>query len=211
MIMQRFQMLGSGVLATGLLLLSGCSPSAPPAETKVEKKKRPEMPTGPVTGLTAYYEMYKVARQLAPDIQTASLTGNDIDGVKSEEGKYAMWTAVFVSASLKQAATFTYATSDKALVPKGVNSSGTVGWGGPARTAMPFSNSDFAVDSDAAYKTATGKAADWLAKNADKPVTIFALGSEISFPAPMWYIRWGTKNAGYVVYVNASTGSVFGK
>jgi hypothetical protein len=209
MIVQRFQMLGSAAIA-GLLLLSGCSDAAPPAETKVEKKK-PAMPTGPITGLTAFYEMYKVARQIAPDMQTASLTGNDVEGVKSEEGKYAMWTAVFVSASLKQAITFTYSTSDKALVPKGVNNGGSIRWGGPAQSAMPFSTSDFSIDSDAAYKAAAVRAADWLTKNADKPVTIFALGNASSFPAPMWYIRWGTKAGGFAVYVNASTGTIFGK
>jgi len=210
MIVQRFQMLGSAALA-GLLLLSGCSDATPPAETKKVEKKKPAMPTGPITGLTAYYEMYKVARQIAPDIQVASLTGNDVEGAKGEEFKYVMWTAVFVSASLKQATTFTYVTSDKALAPMGVNNGGTVRWRGPTQNAMPFSNSDFSIDSDAAYKTAAGKAADWLAKNADKPVTVFALGNASSFPAPMWYIRWGTKTAGFAVYVNASTGNIFGR
>jgi hypothetical protein len=202
-------MLGSTAIA-GLLLLSGCSEAPPPAETKVEKKK-PSMPTGPITGLTAYYEMYKVARQIAPDIQTASLTGNDVAGVKSEDGKYAMWTAVFVSASLKQATTFTYSTAEQGTAPRGVDNAGTIRWGGPTQSATPFSSSDFSVDSDAAYKAAAGKAADWLTKNTDKPVTIFALGNASSFPAPMWYIRWGTKTGGFAVYVNASTGAIFGK
>jgi hypothetical protein len=197
--LESLLMLGSATMA-GLLLLSGCSSDTPPpAETKVEKKK-PAVPTGPITGLTAYYEMYKVARTLAPDLQTASLTGNDVEGVKSEEGKYAMWTAVFVSASMRQATTL-----------KGVNNAGSAPWGGPTQAATPFANSDFSVDSDAAYKTAAAKAGDWLTKNADKPITIFALGNASTFPAPMWYIRWGTKTGGFAVYVNASTGTVFGK
>jgi hypothetical protein len=155
--------------------------------------------------------MYKVARTLAPDLQTASLTGNDVEGVKSEEGKYAMWTAVFVSASMKQATTFTYSTVEQGTTLKGVNNAGSAPWGGPTQTATPFANSDFSVDSDAAYKTAAAKAGDWLTKNADKPITIFALGNASTFPAPMWYIRWGTKTGGFAVYVNASTGTVFGK
>jgi hypothetical protein len=77
---------------------------------------------------------------------------------------------------------------------------------------MPFSNSDFSVDSDAAYNAAAEKAGDWLKKNASKPVTTFALGHASHFPAPMWYIMWGDKKTGgYAVYVNASTGKVFGK
>jgi hypothetical protein len=198
-------------MMAGLLLLSGCSSEAPPpAETKAEPKK-PAVPTGPVTGLTAFYEMYKVARTLAPDLQTASLTGNEVAGVKSEEGKYAMWTAVFVSASMKQATTFTYSTVEQGTTLKGVNNAGSAPWGGPTQTATPFANSDFSVDSDAAYKTAAAKAGDWLTKNADKPITVFGLGNASSFPAPMWYILWGTKAGGFAVYVNASTGAVFGK
>ena len=208
--LESLLMLGSATMA-GLLLLSGCSSDTPPAaETKVEKKK-PAVPTGPITGLTAYYEMYKVARTLAPDLQTASLTGNDVEGVKSEEGKYAMWTAVFVSASMRQATTFTYSTVEQGTTLKGVNNAGSAPWGGPTQAATPFANSDFSVDSDAAYKTAAAKAGDWLTKNADKPITIFALGNASTFPAPMWYIRWGTKTGGFAVYVNASTGTVFGK
>ena len=73
--------------------------------------------------------------------------------------------------------------------------------------ATPFSNGDFSTDSDAAYTAAAEKAAAWLAKNADKPVTTFALGQSARLPAPMWYIMWGdNKKGGFAVYVNAATG-----
>ena len=196
----------------GVLLLAGCSDSTPVPEVKTDAPKKPVVPTGPITAMTAYYEVYKIARQIAPDIQTASITGNEVEGVKSEEGKYAQWTVVFVSASMRKATTFVYTTVAHDGLLKGANNSGSILWGGATRDATPFSNRDFSVDSDAAYKTAAEKAAEWLGKNAGKPVTAFALGQAASLPAPMWYILWGDKKAGgYAVYINASTGQVFGK
>jgi len=68
-------------------------------------------------------------------------------------------------------------------------------------------NSEFLVDSDVAYQTAREKAADWLKAHPGKDVT-FTLGSTARFPAPVWYIMWGTSKEGYAVYVNAATGKI---
>jgi hypothetical protein len=207
-----FKTLVSAATIAGLLLLAGCSDSTPVPEAKTETPKKPTVPTGPITALTAYYELYKIARQIAPDLQTASITANEVDGVKSEDGKYAQWTVVFVSASKRQATTFIYTTVEHAGLLKGANNSGSQPWGGATQDATPFSTSDFSVDSDAAYKTAADKAGDWLSKNKEKPVTTFALGQSARLPAPMWYIMWGDKKSGgFAVYINASTGAVFGK
>ena len=190
-----------------VFVLAGCSSAPPPAEVKTETPKKPSIPDGPIPALTAYYEAFKIARQIAPDIQTASITGNEVDGVKSDQGKYAQWTIVFVSPSKRQATTFVYTTKEHGNLLKGINNTGSIKWAGATQDATPFSNGDFSTDSDAAYKAAAEKATAWLAKNADKPVTTFALGQSARLPAPMWYIMWGdNKKGGYAVYVNASTG-----
>jgi hypothetical protein len=194
-------------LTAALLILTGCSDTPTPTVAKTEAPKKPAVPTGPITALTAYYETYKVARQLGPDIQVASITGNEVPGVTSGEGKYGQWTIVFVSPSKRQATTFVYTTSEHDQLLKGINNQSTIAWGGPTQAATPFANGDFSTDSDAAYTAAAAKAADWLAKNKDKPISTFALGQSASLPAPMWYIMWGdNKKGGDVVYVNAATG-----
>ena len=195
----------------GILILAGCSDAPAPTEVKTEAPKKPAIPTGPIPALTAYYDTYKIARQIAPDIQVASITGNEVDGTPSDKGKYPQWTIVFVSASKKQATTFIYTTVEHAGLLRGINNQGSMAWGGPRQDAMPFGNSDFSIDSDAAYTAAatSDKAAAWLAKNAGKPVTAFALGHSAALPAPMWYIMWGDKKTGgYAAYVNAVTGKV---
>ena len=74
---------------------------------------------------------------------------------------------------------------------------------------MTFQTSDFTVDSDAAYKTAAEKAADWLKEkdNAEKPVSL-SLGAASRFPAPVWVILFGTTKSGFMGIVNASTGAI---
>lgn len=192
----------------GILILAGCSDTPAPV-AKTEAPKKPAVPEGAIPALTAYYDTYKIARQLSPDLQVASITGNEVDGVKSDKGKYAQWTIVFVSAATKQAYTFVYTTVEHAGLLKGINNQGSQAWGGPRQDAIPFGNGDFSIDSDAAYTAAAEKAAAYLAKNPEKPVTAFALGQAESLPAPMWYIMWGDKKSGgYAAYVNAATGNV---
>jgi hypothetical protein len=79
-------------------------------------------------------------------------------------------------------------------------------WGGATTTSKPFTSSEFAVDSDAAYKTAFGKAEGWLKKHPNMQAT-FRLGNASRFAAPVWYIVWGTTKNGYWALVNATTGA----
>jgi hypothetical protein len=152
--------------------------------------------------------MYKPARTWAPDLLALSLISNEVPSMKSADGKFPMWTAVFVSPSLHQARTFTYSViDDGANVHKGVNVGGEESWTGATPKSSPFQTTDFAVDSDAAYKTAYAKAEAWVNKHPGKKAA-FSLGSAARFPAPVWFIIWGDTKSGYAVYVNATTGTV---
>ena len=64
----------TAAFTASLLLLAGCGDDPKPVETKKVVKK-PAVPEGPISALTAYYEVFKVARTLAPDLQTASIAG----------------------------------------------------------------------------------------------------------------------------------------
>lgn len=202
------------VAAVGLV---ACSSSEPAKTTETAKTddtaKKPAGPPEPVAGKDAFYEMYTPAHAWAADILPLSLKSGEVSGVKNADGKAGLWTAVFGSPSMHMAATYTYAVADQLpSIAKGVKSQGTEAWAGPTANAMTFQTSDFMVDSDAAYKTAAAKAGEWLTKpdNAARPVTL-ALGAATRFPAPVWYILFGTPKDGFQAYVNASTGNVVTK
>ena len=191
--------------------MTACSEAPTPTEIQkagVETKQEPAKPPEPVAAQTAFYEMYKPARTWAPDLLVLSLTSNEVPSMKSEDGKFPAWTAVFVSPSLREARTFTYSVvDDGATIHKGVNVGGAEPWSGATPKSAPFQTTGFVVDSDAAYKTAYAKAEAWVKKHPGKKVA-FSLGSAARFPAPVWFIIWGDTKSGYAVYVNATLGTV---
>ncbi|HUP05338.1 MAG TPA: hypothetical protein VMU19_15175 [Bryobacteraceae bacterium] len=199
-------------IGTAAIVMAACSsaPAPAPSEAPPAASTAPK-PVEPVSGKTAFYEMYKPARQWATDLQPLSLASGELAGFKNADGKAALWTAVFVSPSLAQARHFTYAIATVGTVSRGVSADPPERWSGPTKAAMAFQNSDIQVDSDAAFKTAATKGADWLKEHADKKWTI-ELGSASRFPAPVWYILWGdAKAGGYAQFVNASTGEIVAK
>ena len=191
------------------LVLSACS-EAPRPVTKVESetKAEPAKALEAVTAQRAFYELYKPARAWATDLLALSMASGEVPNVKNENGKAGLWTVTFVSPSRKEARVFTYAVADSGAerVLRGVTASNALPWGGSTPTSKAFSNSEFIVDSDAAYKTASEKAAGWLKAHPNQKAT-FRLGSASRYPAPVWYVMWGTTKNGYAALVNAVTGT----
>jgi hypothetical protein len=201
------------VAVLGLTACSSEPAKTTDVKTDTEAAKKPAGPPEPVSGKTAFYEMYTPAHTWAADLVPISLKSGEVAGVKNADGKAGTWTATFGSPSLHSARTYTYSVADALpTITKGVKAEGTENWAGPTRDAMTFATSDFTIDSDAAYKAAATKAGDWLKepKNAAKPVTM-SLGAAQRFPAPVWYILMGTSSDGFVALVNASTGNLIAK
>ena len=202
-------LLRAAIAIAAALVLTACSDSSkksPPETAAASEKKEPQGPPEPVTGQTAFYAMYKPARTWAPDLLPLTLASGDVSGIKSEEGKAPLWTAVFVSPSRREARTFTYSVVDQPPdIHKGVSAGGAQVWTGATPKSQPFQITQFIVNSDAAYQTAYEKAAAWAKKHPDKKPA-FLLGNDSRFPAPVWYVMWGDRKSGFVAFVNATTG-----
>ncbi len=200
----------STTIMVAMVGLSGCS-NAPKTAAKVEtgtKKEPAAPPPEAVSAQRAFYEAFKPARTWATDLLALSVTSGEVPGIKNEDGKAGLWTIIFVSPSRKEARSFTYAAADSGTeIHRGVSVSDALYWGGATPTSKPFSNSEFAVDSDAAYKVAVQKAAGWLKTHPNQKVT-FRLGNASRFAAPVWYVMWGTTKNGYAALVNATTGTI---
>jgi len=201
------------VVVFGLTACSSEPAKTTEVKTETDAAKKPAGPAEPVTGKTAFYEMYTPAHAWAADLVPISLKSGEVAGVKNADGKAGTWTAVFASPSLRSARTYIYSVADALpTITKGVKAEGTEAWAGPTTTVMTFQTSDFTIDSDVAYKTVAAKAADWLKipANASKPVSM-SLGAAQRFPAPVWYVLLGSSTDGFVSLVNASTGNVIAK
>ena len=194
------------VAALGLWACSGAPTTAPKAES--EAPKEPAAPPEAVTAQRAFFEAYKAGRAWATDLLALSVASGEVPGIKNEDGKAGVWTITFVSPSRREARVFTFAVADGGPdIRKGLDASNALPWGGATPSSKPFSNSEFTVDSDAAYKAASEKAAGWLKAHPNEKAT-FRLGSASRYPAPVWYVMWGTTKNGYAALVNALTGAI---
>ena len=166
-------------------------------------------PSGPVSGKTAFWAMYKSAYSWSSDAVPLKLESKSISGVKNEGGKAAMWTAIFGSARKREAIDISYAVAAQAPdVAKGINVGHPISWGGPSRDVMPFQGSDIAADSDAAYKTAATLADSWLKTHPDKQVSFLLGFNTTTFVRPVWVVMWGDKKFGFRAFVDAKTGEI---
>lgn len=189
-----------------VLACAACS-SAPETKTTPETKTAAEAPKPPepVTAKTAFYAMYKPARTWATDLLPLSLASNETPDLNNGEGKAAMWTAVFVSPSLRAARTFSYSAVDSGAIRKGVSVGGVESWSGATAHSRPFQTTEFIINSDAAYQTALAKADAWVKKHPGKKPA-FYLECSAKYPQPDWLVLWGTTKSGFAVHVNATTG-----
>jgi hypothetical protein len=199
------------VAATALaaLLLAGCSQSTTKTASQPEGAAQPAAAPELITAKTAFWAMYKAAHNWAPDAEMLRVTAREVPGFQNGAGKAAMWEAVFASSSLQKYRTFT--DSIVAVPPdiyKGVVAGLAQPWAGVTRDVMPIDATLFNVDSDVAYTAAAADAADWLKKNPGKDLSTIAVGESYKFQGPVWYVMWGTKDAGYAVFIDAGTGKL---
>ena len=187
------------VFAICVAALCGCS-SPPVAE------KKPEPPPEPLTGQTALYRMYQVARaSWSRDVMVEKMTSMRVNGVPDPApGKANAWEAVFYSAT--KASSRSYTDSIIEQLPdlhKDV-------FGGPQQSpsGTPFPIAAVKTDSDAAYKTAAAKLAKADEKNAEGKPVLILLEMDRRYSDPVWRIVWGESlsTATLSVFVDANTG-----
>jgi len=192
------------IIAAGLLL-AGCSEQpAPPAAAKKEEAK-PE----PVTGQSALFKMYQVARTWAPDAAVLKLDSVRVEGVPDQPGKSAGWEAVFTSEQKASSHAFTwYAVDQEPTIHKGVFAGSEEAYSASHGATTPFAIADVKIDTDAALATAKGKEEAFEKKNPGQPV-IYLLERSSKWNHPAWRVIWGesVSTSGFSVFVDASSGT----
>src|SRR3954465_11359288 len=154
-------------LCGALLLLTACSETTKTAEKKKEAEK-----LEPITGQSALYKMYQVARSWAPDAQVLKMNSLMLSEVPDvPKGTGAAWQATFVSAARSQSRSYTWSSVEsQGNLHKGVFAGIEEGWNGPrGGTNQPFLMLAVKKDTDEAYKTALANGgADYDKKNPGK-------------------------------------------
>jgi hypothetical protein len=192
------------LLAILSLFLAACSGTPPAAEKKAEPVKPPE----PVTGQSAFYKMYGVARNWAPDVQALQLRSLPLQEVKSEAGKAGAWEATFVTLSRGRSRVYTYSVVEAGgNLHKDVFAGPEESYRGPSGQNQPFPAIAVKIDSDKAYQIALEHGADYAKKNPNMPVS-FLLEWTRRHRFPAWRVVWGESvtSSAFSVFVDCGTG-----
>ncbi|GIU74537.1 MAG: hypothetical protein KatS3mg004_1624 [Bryobacteraceae bacterium] len=189
-----------------LLLLAGCSQAPPP-------KKEPPKPPEPVTGQSAIFQTYQVARTWAGDAKLLRLESGNIPEAPSGAGKYGFWRATYVSESKRQRREFTWAAADsEGGIIKGVRPGMESGYF-PNPRQFAIAIQDVKIDTPQALEAAMAEVnkdaamKKVLADNRDLPIH-FLLEWNAPDVKPAWRVIFGPSisQSKFSVFIDAYTG-----
>ena len=184
-------------------VLAGCSES-PRSETGSAAAKPPE----PVTGQTALWKMFQVARAWSGDILVLKMNSIVLSEVPRVPGKAGAWEATFVSPSKAAQKSWTFSVEEaQGNLHEGVFGGSQSSWS-PRADSPAFAIAAVKQDTDAAYETALAKVAEAAKKQEGKPLS-FILESTRKYSDPVWRVIWGESvgTSSLSVYVNADSGA----
>jgi hypothetical protein len=183
------------------LILAGCS-GPPEAVTKA-----PEKPPEAVTGQTALWKMFQVARAWAPDAEILKVTTIHLTEVPEAPGKAGAWEATFTSAAKGHAKSYTYSVIEgQGTLHQGV-------FGAPEEDftsrpdATPFPIAAIKTDTDAALNMALANGGYDFEKKVPRKLISFVLEKLPKFANPAWRVIWGESagTSNFSIYVDAMT------
>ena len=190
-----------------ILMLAACGST--PTTTVKETPK----PIEPVTGQSALYKMYQVARSAwSADAQVLTCTSVHLPEVPQAPGKAGAWQAAFTSERLGRKRPYSYSVVESTDVHKDVFAGQEESWSGKQGVESSFTIQAVSVDTTAAYKTALEQAGDYDKKNPGINIA-FVLEKTSKFPNPAWRVVWGESvgTSNFSVYVYSSTGAFLAK
>lgn len=184
----------------------GCFDSSSPSEIKARQEKGAKKEAEPVTGQTAYYKMYGLAKSWAPDVQGYQCEPVRLSALPEKDGRFPAWKCTFVSESKRQMKTYSYSVIEGEGLYKDVFAGHDESYTGPRGANLPFPILALKIDNTTATETAKGKSAEYMKKNPDMPITP-VLEKTKDLPNVVWRVYWGVPaTSNYSVVVDASTG-----
>jgi hypothetical protein len=196
--------LSIALVAILLGLLTACSDSTPPAETKPEVKG-PEL----LTARSAFQKLYIAARSWQADAKPYRLESVPTSEGNGQDGKWAIWRCTFASAAQRSAKTFTWSGSAADGSPtRGVNPSAEDSYSATNSSTQVFDMAFLKIDSDQAFTTAQKHGGEKITEKTPATPVIYVLDWNHNTSELTWHVIYGSRREGapLTVAVNASTG-----
>jgi hypothetical protein len=198
------ELLGLVLVLTLLALLTACSDTSKPAETKPEVKG-PEL----ITARSAFQKLYIAARGWNADAKPYRIESTATSDGNGQDGKWAIWRCSFASAAQRSERNYTWSGSAANGAPdRGVNPGTEDSYSATNASTQVFDMAFLKIDSDQAFATAQKHGGDKiLEKTPDTPV-IYVCDWNHNTSELTWHVIYGASREGakLTVAVNASTG-----
>lgn len=195
--------------------LAGCSSEPKKAEEGAKPAAKPEAKAPELqTGRTAFYEMYRTARQWAPDAKPFRVQSSASKDAPGTDGKALVWHAWFASPGKREVKPYTWSGGTGENLPERGVSFGPVDTFNPSNTStQPFDPNFLKSDSDQAYKAAQEKGGEALLKKNPGTPIVYVLDWDGKANELIWHVVYGESPSDYrlKIAVNASTGGYLKK
>jgi hypothetical protein len=200
--------LQTGILAAALLaivLLVGCNSNPPkPAESKPEPKA-PEL----LTGRSAFYKVFIAARNYAADVKPFRIQSTPSPESNGHDGKSAIWTVSFASATQHGVKPFTWSSSKAPdAPPQGISPGNEDVYNPSNASTQVFDPAFLKIDSDQALEVAQKHGGEKLLEKDPTTPVIYICDWNHNTNQLVWHVIYGADrdNAKLTVSVNATTG-----
>jgi hypothetical protein len=186
-------------------LLTACN-SAPPktAETKPEVKA-PET----LSGRSAFYKVFIAARNYAGDVKPFRIQSTPSSEDNGQDGKSAIWTSSFASASMKGVKPFIWSGSNAPDAPaRGVSPGNEDTYNPGNASTQIFDPAFLKIDSDQAFEVAQKHGGDKILQKDPGTPVIYVCDWNRNTNQLVWHVIYGSdlNTAKLNVSVNATTG-----
>ena len=193
------------VLAISLLaLLTACSDSDKPAETKPEVKG-PEL----ITARSAFQKLYIAARNWNQDAKPYRIESTATSDGNGQDGKWALWRCSFASPAQRSEKSFSWSGSAANGAPeRGVNPGTEDSYSPTNSSTQVFDMAFLKIDSDQAFATAQKHGGDKILEKAPDTPVIYVCDWNHNTSELIWHVIYGAAREGakLTVAVNASSG-----
>jgi hypothetical protein len=188
-----------------LSLLVGCNSNTAPAPEAKAAPKGPEL----LTARAAFQKLFIAARNYAADVKPFRIQSTPTTDGNGHDGKSAIWSASFASATQHGVKPFTWSGSDAPDAPsRGVSPGNEDVYNPSNASTQVFDVAYLKVDSDQAFAVAQKHGGEKILEKDPSLPVIYVCDWNHNTNELTWHVIYGADrdNAKLTVAVNASTG-----
>jgi hypothetical protein len=188
-----------------LAALAGCNSESPkPPEAKPEPK-----PAELLTGRAAFYKAFVAARAYAVDVKPFRVESTPSADGNGQDGKAAIWTSSFASASLHGAKPYIWSGTDAPNAPpRGVSHGNEDSYNPSNASTQVFDPAFLKVDTDQAFAEAQKHGGDKVLEKDPTTAMLYICDWNHNTNQLVWHVIYGPtrETAKLTVAVDASSG-----